>query len=344
MKWFALLTLIALSAAGFDRSQEQEVEATGRIAFVRGSQLWVMKADGTGQRRLTRGPRWKASPVWSPDGVRIAYASPGRKEYGSRIVVVNVDGSGELSLTGTHKKNKKNYEYDQHQVWSPDGRRIAFERFDSDPNYAVYVVGADGSGERRLTPGNEYARPSWSPDGRRIAFTHIHKGAVYVMRPDGSGRRVLARMKGAIASWGVAWSPDRSRIALIRDSLLWVMNADGTRPRMLVDIPVDNPGRRSSDFAWSPDGRRIAFSQGYRGASEIFVVNADGSGLRKLTDNRRALDVNPVWSHDGSQIAFTSDRDGNSEIYVMDADGSNQRNVSQSPVDDFSPAWSPARR
>jgi len=113
---------------------------------------------------------------------------------------------------------------------------------------------------------------------------------------------------------------------------------------------VDSPGKQSYDIAWSPDGRKIAFSILERGPplrirhadSEIFVVNADGSELRNLTDNDRVYDENPVWSPDGRAIAFLSDRDGNSEIYLMNADGSDQRNVSQSPVEDFSPAWSPS--
>jgi TolB protein len=94
---------------------------------------------------------------------------------------------------------KADYEVDQQQVWSPDGRRIAFERYDSDPNYTVYVVAADGSGMRRLTPrqGYGFTRPDWSPGGRRIAFTHAERGAVYVIRPNGTGWRVLATIPEA---------------------------------------------------------------------------------------------------------------------------------------------------
>ena len=115
------------------------------------------------------------------------------------------------------------------------------------------------------------------------------------------------------------------------------MNADGTQPRKLAEGRVDNRGARSADFAWSPDSRQIAFTQCCR-EDEIFVVNADGSGLLQLTDNDdRVFDGHPVWSPDGRTIAFTSDRDGNAEIYVMNADGSDQRNVSQSPMDGFQP-------
>jgi Tol biopolymer transport system component len=162
------------------------------------------------------------------------------------------------------------------------------------------------------------------------------------MRPNGSGRRVLATIPGAATVWGVRWSPDLRLIAFISDDgnrreELWVMNADGTQPRRLVDARVDNRGARTADFAWSPDSRQIAFTQCCK-TSEIYVVNADGSGLRQLTDND---DAGPVWSPDGRSIAFMSGRDGNAEIYVMDADGDNQRNITENSENDVDPAWSP---
>ena len=261
----------------------------------------------------------------------------------SHIFVINADGSHGLRLTRAQKYAS---EQKRSPAWSPNGRTVVFERYD-DGDYWISIVGADGAGQLSLTRGypGEDTDPAWSPDGRKIAFTNVHNGSVYVMRPHGSGRRVLARRNGASHAWDVAWSPDGRRIAFFSDDDLWVMTADGTRPRRLVA----SPGKESGSLTWSPDGRKIAFSVLERGAprrspdadSEIFVVNADGSGLRNLTEHDRVLDVDPAWSPDGRAIAFTSDRDGNAEIYVMNADGSDQRNVSQSPVEDFDPDWSP---
>ena len=81
-----------------------------------------------------------------------------------------------------------------------------------------------------------------------------------------------------------------------------------------------------ADPAWSPDGRKIAFLNGRDGNSEVYVMNANGSGQRNLTRNP-GNDADPAWSPDGRKIAFVSNRDGNDEIYVMNADGSGQRRL-----------------
>jgi TolB protein len=97
-------------------------------------------------------------------------------------------------------------------------------------------------------------------------------------------------------------------------------------------------------FAWSPDGRRIAFSAIQAGDHdpELFVMNAAGGGVRRLTDNHLP-DYQPSWSPDGRWIAFTSIRTGLSQIYRMRADGSAQRRLTKAFGNCDSPAWSPRR-
>ncbi len=102
--------------------------------------------------------------------------------------------------------------------------------------------------------------------------------------------------------------------------------------------------------AWSPDGRKIVFWSDRDGQDvrprndELYVMNADGSGVRRLTRNP-AQDLFPAWSPDGEKIAFASARDGNGEIYVMRADGSGVRRLTHAAVadDSFGPkaTWSP---
>ncbi len=93
--------------------------------------------------------------------------------------------------------------------------------------------------------------------------------------------------------------------------------------------------------AWSPDGTRLAFESTRDGPdADIFVMNADGSGVVQLTRND-AYDGTPAWTPDGQHLVFASERDGNEEVYRMRADGSEQTNLSRHPGADGHPRPSP---
>lgn len=92
--------------------------------------------------------------------------------------------------------------------------------------------------------------------------------------------------------------------------------------------------------AWSPDGKRIAFYSERDGNAEIYVMNANGTGLTRLT--RTSADEGyPAWSPDGRTISFDSDRDGNFDVFAMDADGGNIRPLTRHPARDVSATWTP---
>ena len=126
---------------------------------------------------------------------------------------------------------------------------------------------------------------------------------------------------------------------------IYVMDADGAN---LVQLTTDawvqiSPVTEVTSLAWSPDGTRIAFIANRVGAGQIFVMNADGTGLVRLTDHRAGNGA-PAWSPDGRQIAFTSRHFGNDEIFVINADGTELVNRTYHPADDISPVWSPDGR
>jgi Tol biopolymer transport system component len=163
---------------------------------------------------------------------------------------------------------------------------------------------------------------------------------IYVMDADGSSPVQLTTERGPMGP--LSWSPDGASIAFVKGGNVWAMDADGSNPRNLTNYEAGD-----MEPAWSPDGRHIAFSSnramrqaGQAYAVDIFVMEADGSNPRNLTDSTSS-DVAPSWSPDGSSIVFQSDRDGNQEIYVMDADGSNPRNLTNNEAGDLQPAWSP---
>ena len=189
------------------------------------------------------------------------------------LYLINADGTGLRRLT---QKNTA-LGYDPVAVWSPDGRKLVFvkrpERSGAPCrptgrcHEEIYVVNADGTGLRRLTRNAVFdGKPVWSPDGRSIAFTRDRDRqtvSIYVMNADGSDQRRLTLLPPRAGGDGLTWSPDWKKIAFVAPAGhrgaadIFVMNPDGSDLRN-----VTNTATTSFDFAWSPDGRRIAYLEG----------------------------------------------------------------------------------
>jgi Tol biopolymer transport system component len=146
-----------------------------------------------------------------------------------------------------------------------------------------------------------------------------------------------------------AWSPDGRKLAYIGSFLdpktdnysprLYVMNANGMHKRRLHAITFDLfDAGSSSPPSWSPNGNALAFAGAPAGTDHVYVVHADGSGLRKLTNGGE--DIEPVWSPDGSQIAFVRGVK-NAAVYVTSADGSGERKLAEGGGLLGRPLWSP---
>jgi Tol biopolymer transport system component len=176
----------------------------------------------------------------------------------------------------------------------------------------IYVTNADGSGVTRLTAGDF---PSWSWDGRRLVFSRGPEASILgadpeiaVIDADGRNERGLNRFGGL-----PAWSPDGSKIvfqgeATLEKGGIFVMNADGSGVKRLIGYEFGLPDDGYGDGfvglpSWSPDGRSIAFVRGNYGIPwEVYIMNADGSGVRRLGLAGSVGDSRPVWSPDGTRI------------------------------------------
>jgi Tol biopolymer transport system component len=263
----------------------------GLIAYsTRGGDIWVMRADGSHRRRLTRSGRdIDFDPDFSPNGRSIVFRSS-RGRYAPDRYGIGLEAIRVVDVRTRRDREIQPYTGGLFPAWSPDGAAIAFSGFHPGgrPVDTIQLMRPDGSGLVDLGMPGEVA--TWSPDGRTIAFaSHPGDGnwAVWTMRRDGSDRRqlthpVLRPPAGAHGDAPAEWSPDGSRILYSAeargDRELFVMNADGSGKRRVIHWRGgDSPN------GWLPDGR-IVFAH-YRGSEPLphwYLIRPDGRGLRSL--------------------------------------------------------------
>jgi tol-pal system beta propeller repeat protein TolB len=217
----------------------------------------------------------------------------------------------------------------------------------------LFVMRPDGTGIEQLTVNDTREfEPAWSADGRWIAYSShnpVEDVDIYMTSyRDGDFVQTRQLTNNTVLEQQPAFSPDGTKIA-------FVSNRDGNTELYVVDYspdaappPVNLTNNAASDFDpdWSPDGSKIVFTSDRDGGNlNIYVMNADGSGQKRLT-KRAASDSQPVFSPDGTRIAFTSGPAGSdNEIYVMRArpESSTNRpsNRTRNDDGDGAPDWRP---
>lgn len=196
------------------------------------------------------------------------------------------------------------------------------------------------------------AEPDLAP---AVVFASDRDGdnEIYLRAPDGA---VIQLTENRHDDHDPVWSPNGRRIAFVSnrdgDQEIFTMNPDGGRVRQLTRNTTDPDGGPAIDAepAWSPNGRRIAFTSTRDGGeAEIYVMTSAGTRQTRLTTTDPwVMDHGPDWSPNGREIAFSSNRVSyeNTEIYRMRPDGTGVRRVTRTVdgVDDNAPAWSPNGR
>ena len=272
--------------------------------------VYRMNADGSALTRITENFGFdNYAPVWSPNGLRIAFLS-NRKPVANtnpqeftiddqHLWVMNADGTNQIEIPWptSHRLGE-----DFSPAWSPNSARIAFTSYrNPEGNNEIYLWNVDATPPTNLSNNDASdAAPAWSPNGAQIAFETDRDG----------------------------------------DWEIYLMNADGSSPTNFTN----NPGADDRNAAWSPDGAQIAY-ESFASADaqkEIYLKESDGTSPEINLTNNPASDSAPAWSPDGSQIAFQSFRDGVWQIYIMNADGSSSTKISSNPgQNNYEPLWRP---
>jgi len=264
----------------------------GTIAFTRQSKrsqdIYVMRSDGTGLRRLAKDAQ---GPAWSPDGSRIAYTK------GGDVHVMNADGSGQRLVTRALAAG-----WAAMVAWSPGGTRIVFSEGGD-----LLVVNTDGSGLRYVSAASSRVsgyHPAWAPSGR-ILFGRGSSNLYEIcsVDPDARRSRVATVTKTPPISSSFSLSRDGSWLAISQSDAdrLLRMPADGPGAAVVLLDEVSRYLARGASVltSWSPDGSEIALgndSQGWRVVgvtSSLYIATADGSHVWKVPNTAGAYD--PAW-------------------------------------------------
>jgi Tol biopolymer transport system component len=268
------------------------------------ARLYVANADGSNRRAISRLTANCFGPDWSPDGKKIAYTDGCEVDF-TTIYIVNRDGSGLRKLDPGY--------WQLGPEWSPDGRAILFTAYPHPfqrpfTGWRLFLIDPDGRHRRVIRgtyPKSRFASyfAQWSPDGKKIYFVSTpgdpreDRRRLFVMSMDGRAVRPLSPASVKVREYEL--SPDGRKIVFVgvagkrKGWEIYAMNSDGSDVRQLTNNRVWD-----IEATWSPDRQRIVFTriltQGRDGNSEIFVMNADGTGQANLSRNP-ADDWAPSW-------------------------------------------------
>ena len=306
---------LVLALVGFAAAVSRATGKNGRIAFRRyftADKTWgaifTVDPNGTDERQVTRPPKGSADapPRWSPDGSLIAFTRC-RKGGRCAIYTVRPDGSKLTRLTPACAA-KSRCEDDTGASFVPDGRHVLFSQFTGGIGSSLVVADLHLQHRHVVVAGTKrasYTDGEFSPDGKHVAF----------VRNSEPGEKIIGVFV-ATARGGGLHQVSQTRLHA-----------------------GDSPG-------WSPNGKWVLFRSHVEdgGASQIYLVHPNGTGLRQLTHFKAgAIVTSSRFSPDGTWIVFgTNGVGGNADVFVMRADGRGMRPVTRTRLWDSAPAWGPA--
>ena len=315
------------------------------LVFVRGSEVWVSRGDGSEPKRIATVQGQPSAPAFSPDGQRIRFTIFD-EAHTSSLWEMRSDGSNPHPLLpGWHSPS-----HECCGIWTPDGRYFLFRSTLHSDSFGDIFVLPDRSGTFRRgtsTPTQLTFGPTAfyiigiTPDGKKL-LVGGYQSRGELVRYDAPSKQFVPFL-GGIDAYGVAFSRDGKHVAYVDEleGTLWTSRADGSEKVQLTYSPS-----RVSFPRWSPDGSQIVYLSAQLGKPwKMFLVPAQGGTTDELlpTDG---IEADPTWSADGSRIAFSSGLPSpgqKSDIRIVDL---KTRQVATIPGSDdkYSPRWSPDGR
>ena len=341
-----------------DRDSAGARESTGaQFAPRQMTQIYIMRADGSGLRRLTNGEEPVGGASWSPDGTAIVFYEAAAEDWQvlsrtfpgvvarSQIATIHVATGARTALTtGPGRKLTPQ--------WITHGR-IAYVRADTEEQagqqkrsrgyWSEGVRFTDGT----AGPTGVFASVHWSGDGTRMVYHRdVDETFPPFVRTFSRDREFQLVRTGFFPSF----SPDGRRLASTTSASgrvrtwLYIADADGSHPRVLFNDPTQS----ALAPAWAPKGDRIAFGLGSffpsparYGPAQIAVINGDGSGLRRLTPDDGGNYEFPSWSPDGKRIVLRSATSSSKGLSILDVESGTLTPLTPDSGTDNLPAWSP---
>jgi len=312
-----------------------------QIAFSRwaqdGSGIFLIPALGGPERKLTDANFWYEPFMqisWSADSKSLAYWSSG--EQGSRILLLPLD---------TLRPKMVNADLHCWDMASPsfsaDGTKLAFVCTSSIAVYGIYELPLSGGSPRRLTSMmGDFRGLTWSADGTRILFSNDSGDGGSLWQVDLNGRLLRLPLGEEGSSPSVANRGDR--LAYVRGSQtvdIWRVNLTSPHPENSATKLIYST-RLQRVPQYSPDGKKIVFESDRSGAHEIWMADADGGNIARLTSFNGPQTGSPSWCSDGQRIALDSRASGSSAIYIENINQQLPKQVNTDVQNLALPTWS----